>query len=135
MDVKGLFDKYCYKIKENEYECHSTIIKLIPATPKELEGFKALCSEHGVEQRIEDELADFYSQCHSLFNYFVCNDSAIFDWWQSPTQRKIWMAAIDDICFIYDDVSKKYAYGYAGGKEFGEFDTLEELLTDYIRND
>ena len=97
-----------------EYIVHGQCVTLEPATEEELESFKKLCAEYNVEQRIVDELAEYYSQNKSLFGYFTCDDRGLFEWWQDDAQRSIWLGCADDDCFIYDDIDHKYGIGFAG---------------------
>ena len=133
MTVKELFEKYCSKTKEGEYVCNGHCVVLEPTTEEQLATFKSLCKKYNVEQRITDELADYYSQTNSLFNYFTCDDDGIFSWWEDDDQRSIWLGCQDDISFIYDDLDHKYAIGEAGSKDFGEYDTLMEMLESYLK--
>ena len=132
MTVKELFDKYC-KIEDGEYIVHGQCVTLEPATEEELESFKKLCAEYNVEQRIVDELAEYYSQNKSLFGYFTCDDRGLFEWWQDDGQRSIWLGCAGDDCFIYDDIGHKYGIGFAGNKDIGEYDTLMEMLEAYLK--
>lgn len=96
MTVKELFEKYRGKTEDNEYICRGHCVTLDPATYDELSGFRELCKEYGVDKQVVDEHEEFYSQTNSLFNYFICNDRALFDWWEDADQRAIWLGCIDD---------------------------------------
>ena len=133
MTVREMFTKYCKTNEDGEFICRGHCVTLDPATEEELEGFRQGCKEHNVEPRIIDELVEFYSQSNSLFNYFVCNDPALFDWWQDDEQRSIWLGCLDDDSFIYDDIRHKYAIGFAGNNDVGEYDSLMEMLESYLK--
>ena len=132
MTVKELFDKYCKK-EGDEYICRGHYVSLDPASEEEIDAFKAMCGKFGVEQRVLDELVEYYSQSNSLFNYFVCNDLAMFDWWDGENQRSIWLGCLDDVSFIYDDIDHTYAIGEAGSKDLGEYATLMEMLEAFLK--
>lgn len=133
MTVKELFVKYCKAENSDEFICRGHSVTLNPATEEELEGFRIHCKEHNVEWRVIDELVEFYSQTNSLFNYFICNDPALFDWWQDDEQRSIWLGCLDDDSFVYDDICHKYAIGFAGNNDAGEYDSLMEMLEAYLK--
>lgn len=132
MTVKELFDKYC-TLEDGEYIVHGHCVTLEPATKEELESFKNLCAEYNVEQRIVDELTEYYSQNKSFFGYFICDERELFEWWGVDGQRSIWLGCVDDDCFIYDDIDHKYGIGFAGNKDVGEYDTLMEMLEAYLK--
>ena len=133
MTVKELFEKYCGKTEDNEYICRGHCVTLDPATYAELSGFRELCKEYGVDQQVVNELEEFYSQTNSLFNYFICNDRALFDGWEDDDQRAIWLGCLDDESFIYDDINHKYVVGYAGSNDGGEYDSIMEMLEAYLK--
>ena len=134
MTVKELFDKYCKVENDGEYIVHGATFTLKPATDEELDRFKKLCAEYNVEQRIVEELTDYYSQNNNFFDYFICDDRALFEWWGDDGQRSIWLGCLDDDdCFIYDDIDHKYGIGFAGSKDIGEYDTLMEMLEAYLK--
>jgi hypothetical protein len=133
MTVKELFEKYCAKTEDGEYVCRCHCIKLKPASEEELAAFRELCSEYGVEQSVTDELAEYYSQNNSLFGYFTCDDSGLFEWWNDGDQCSIWLGNLDDDCFIYDAIDRKYAIGFAGSKDSGVYDSLMEMLEAYLK--
>ena len=133
MTVKELFDKYCKKSEDGKYIVHGAYKSLKPATEAELEIFKQLCAEYNVEQRIVDELSEYYSQNNSFFGYFQCTDRSLFEWWEDDDQRSIWLGCVDDDCFIYDDIDHKYGIGFAGSKDLGEYDSLMEMLEAYLK--
>ena len=133
MTVRELFEKYCKKTEEGEYVVHGSCITLNPATEEELESFRNLCREFGVEQNIVDELTEYYTQTNSFFNYSSCDDRELFEWWEDDGQRSIWLGCLGDESFIYDDISHKYAVGYAGSKDLGEYDSLMEMLEAYLK--
>lgn len=132
MTVKELFEKNCRK-EENGYICHGHCISLKPATEEELEGFREHCKEYNVEQSVVEELERYYKQNNSIFNYFVCDDRTLFDWWEDDEQRSIWLGCLDDDSFIYDDIHHKYAIGFAGSNDLGEYDSLMEMLETYLK--
>lgn len=132
MTVKELFEKYCAK-EGNEYICHGHCITLEPASEEELESFRNHCREYNVAQRVASELEKYYRQSNSLFNYFVCDDKALFEWWEDGGQRSIWLGCLDDDCFIYNDIHHKYAVGFAGSSDLGEYDSLMEMLEAYLK--
>lgn len=133
MTVKELFEKYCEKLGENEYVVHGACRKLCPATEPELEAFKNMCEEYHVEQRIMEELLDYYRQTNSFFGYHKCDDESLFEWWEDDEQRSIWLGNLNMDCFIYDDLDHKYGIGYAGDKELGAYDTVMEMLEAYLK--
>jgi hypothetical protein len=133
MKVKELFEKYCKKTEAEEYICRGHYVTLDPASEEELEQFRKNCRDHHVEPRIEDELAGYYRQAGSLFNYFRCDDPLLFDWWQDDEQRSIWLGCLDDDSFIYDDIHHRYAVGFAGSSDSGVYDSLSEMLQAYLK--
>lgn len=133
MTVKELFEKYCKKTEDNEYIVRGSCIKLCPATSDELEGFRKLCREFNVEQCVEEELAEYFSQTNSFFGYSICDDRALFEWRQDDGQRSIWLGCLNDDCFVYDDMDHKYGIGFAGNKVFGEYDSVMEMLEAYLK--
>ena len=132
MTVKELFEKYCAK-EGSDYICHGRCFELTPATEEEIQAFRNLCDEHGVDKRIVSELEEYYRQNNSFFDYFKCDDESLFEWWEDDGQRSIWLGCIDDDCFIYDDLTHNYAMGFAGGHDIGEYDTLMEMLEAYLK--
>ena len=36
-------------------------------------------------------------------------------------------------CFVYDDMDHKYGIGFAGNKDFGEYDSVMEMLEAYLK--
>ena len=133
MTVEELFEKYCKRNNEGEYIVHGSCITLCPATKEELETFEKLCKQRNVEQCVVDELMEYFSQTNSFFGYFPCTDETLFEWWQDDTQRSIWLGCLDDDCFIYDDIDHKYAIGFAGSKDSGEYDSVMEMLEAYLK--
>ncbi len=81
----------------------------------------------------EDELSNYYRQTNSFFDYFLCTDRSLFEWWEDNDQRSIWLGCLDENCFIYDDIDHKYAIGFAGSKDLGEYDSLMEMLESYLK--
>ena len=132
MTVKDLFEKYCTKTEEGKYLCRCHRVTLRPASAEELQTFRDHCEEYGVEQQVEDELAEFYSQTNSLFNYFVCNDESIFEWWEDE-EKSLWLGCMDDETFVYNAEHRKYAIGYAGSSDIGEYDSIIEMLEAYLK--
>ena len=132
MLVKELFEKYCKKYDEGQYICRGRIVKLVPATEEKLDSFKALCREYNVEQHIMDELVEYYKQANKFFTH-LCDDESLFEWWEDDEQKAIWLGNVDDDSFVYDDHLHKYAIGVACCNEFGEYDTLMEMLEAYLK--
>ena len=132
MTVKELFEKYCGKWGD-EYICNGHCVTLDPASEEELEAFRNLCKEYKVPQNIAEEIEDYYRQTNSLFNYFTCDDSEQFAWWEDDTQRSIWLGCLDDVTFVYNDITHKYAIGEAGSSVYGKYDTLMEMLEAYLK--
>lgn len=133
MKVKELFEKYCTKTEAEEYICRGHYVTLDPASEEELEQFRKNCRDHHVGKQIEDELAGYYTQAGSLFNYFRCDDPLLFDWWQDDEQRSIWLGCLDDDSFIYDDIHHRYAVGFAGSSDSGVYDSFSEMLEAYLK--
>ena len=132
MTVKELFEKYCTK-DEWGYCCHGHCIKLTPASEDEIKTFRNLCQEYGVDQSVVSELEEYYRQTNNFFDYFRCDESDLFAWWEDDDQRSIWLGCVDDDSFIYDDITHKYAIGEAGDNSLGEYDTLMEMLEAYLK--
>ena len=133
MTVRELFEKYCKKTDDGEYIVRGHCFALNPASKDELECFKKLCLEFNVEQHIIEELSDYYSQTNSFFDYFLCTDRSLFEWWEDNGQKSIWLGCLDDDCFIYDDIDHKYAIGFSGNKDLGEYDSLMDMLESYLK--
>ena len=134
MTVLELCEKYCSKSKyeENEYACFGGYFSIEPATEEELAAFRKNCQDHGVEQKVIEELEEYYRQNKSLFNYFTCDDIAIFDWWRDD-DKIIWLGCHDDDSFICDCNTHTYAIGEAGSKDIGEFNTFMEMFEWYLK--
>lgn len=121
--VQELFDKYndeCY-----EYSCR-------PATEKQLLVFLENCKTHNVPAEIVDELAEYYKLNNNFFEYFECDDSTIFEWYE---QGCLWLGQRDLWTFRCLVDEHKYAIGDAGDDSFGEdykFDTIEEMLQAFL---
>lgn len=130
MTVKELFEKYCGKYEDEEYNIHGHGFRLIPASERELLQFRKNFEHYGVDKSVIDELEKYYSQSRSLFDYFNCDDIAMFDWWD---EGDIWFGCLDDESFIYDSNIHKYAIGEAGSHDIGEFDTFMEMLEFYLK--
>ena len=131
MFVKELYAKYCKKY-DDRYICRGHLVSLVPATEEQLKSFTALCREYKVEQHIVDELVEYYKQANKLFNH-SCDDPILFEWWEDDEQKSIWLGGLDCDSFVYDDLLHKYAIGIAGGNDFGEYDTLMEMLEAYLK--
>ena len=124
--IQELFDRYndgCY-----EYTCE-------PATEKQLQLFLENCKAHNVPARIADELAEYYRLNNNFFEYFVCDDPTIFEWYE---QGCLWLGQRDLWAFRCLVAKQKYAIGDAGDDSFGEdyeFDTIEEMLEAFLSGD
>ena len=40
---------------------------------------------------------------------------------------------MDDETFVYNTEHRKYAIGYAGSSDFGEYDSIMEMLEAYLK--
>lgn len=132
MTVQEMFDKYCKKDSYG-YNCHGANVTLKPASEQEIVEFKSLCRKYGVEPKIEEELEAYYRQNNNFFDYYTCNDSEIFSWWEGEEQRQIWLGCLDDDSFVYDETSGKYWIGEAGDDSIGTYDTLMEMFEAYLK--
>ena len=133
MQLLELIEKYCDKYGD-EYVTHDHCFDIEPASEEVLNTFKEHCQKYGVDDSICAELLDFYKQSNSLFNYFVCDDETIFEWWQDS--RELWLGNLDMDTFRYSSERKKYGIGDASDFSYGdeyEFDTLEEMLEAYFQ--
>lgn len=131
MTLKELFEKYCALSKWG-YVCNGHCVELTPATEEEIKVFRTICDKYGVEQKIVDELEEYYRQNNNFFDYFRCDEESLFEWWDED-QKCIWFGCVDDDSFIYDANTHKYAIGEAGSNSFGEYDTFMEMLEAYLK--
>lgn len=129
MNVKDLFEKYCSKYSETEYESHDHLVTLDPATNEEIRDFRKHCDSHNVDKKVADELETYYRQSNSFFNYFTCDDEMLFEWWD---EGLIWLGNVDDDCFVYNAKTHRYAIGFAGDSSLGEYDTVMDMIQAYL---
>ena len=123
--VYNLFFKY----KDNlDYD-----VTIEPATKDELDEFKNNCKEYGVSQDTTNKLLDYYKMNNNFFNYFTCDDEAIFEWYEDT--KELWLGQRDDSVFRYVEESGKFTIGDASNISFGEeyeFDSIMEMLESFI---
>lgn len=121
--IQEIFDRY--DDENYRYTCK-------PATEAQLQVFLQNCRAHGVPDAITKELAAYYKLNNNFFEYFTCDDSAIFEWLEDGC---LWLGQTDLWSFRCLIHKHKYAIGDGGNDSFGEayeFDTIEEMLHAFL---
>lgn len=134
MILIDLIEKYCEK-DGDAYIIHDHYFDIEPASEEQIKVFENRCREYGVEDEACAELVAFYRQSNSLFNYFACDDEAIFEWWNE--NKELWLGNVDKDTFRYSAERKKYGIGDASDFSYGdecEFNTLEEMIEGYLKD-
>ena len=81
--IQKIFDKYDNEFCE--YKCK-------PATEKQIQAFIENCKTYNVPAEIVSELVEYYKLNNNFFDYFECDDSAIFEWYE---QDCLWLGQRD----------------------------------------
>ena len=123
--IQSIFDKY----NDDAYKYTAE-----PATGEQLDSFLGNCQARGIPAVIVNELMEYYRQNNNFFNYFTCDDIAIFEWYGNGGNC-LWLGQRDLWTFRCLIDKHKYAIGDAGNDSFGddyEFDTIEEMLEAFL---
>ncbi|MBR3417529.1 MAG: hypothetical protein IKG82_02430 [Oscillospiraceae bacterium] len=135
-DVRALFEQYCEKEAENRYFCESDgrTYEIIPASEEQLTAFRTGCQVRNVPENAAEELLAYYRQNNNFFQYFTCDDPAVFEWWEDA--HELWLGCVDMDVFRFCADTGKYTIGDAGSASYGreyEFDTLRQMLEGHFR--
>ena len=105
-----------------------------PATEEQLTTFLENCRFRNIPTSIVEELTAYCRQNNNFFEYFVCDDPTIFEWFDAGDDC-LWLGQRDLWTFRCLVSKHKYAIGAAGDDSFGddyEFDTIEEMLEAFL---
>jgi hypothetical protein len=121
--VEELFNKY-----QQDYA-----VKIMPATTEQIVTFIKNCKKYNVPEKIVEELTNYFKMNNNFFNYFLCDDERIFEWYQE--QNCIWLGQRDLWTFRCLVDKHRYAIGDAMNESFGdnyEFDSVYEMLDSFL---
>lgn len=121
--IEEIFSKYN---NDNEGD-------IVPATSQELKTFIHNCNANNIPVNIVDDLVEYYKLSNSFFNYYKCDDSAIFEWYKDD--GCLWLGQKDLWTFRCLVDKRKYSIGDASNDSFGpkyEFDTIDDMLESFL---
>jgi hypothetical protein len=121
--IEELFNKY-----PKDYE-----VSITPATDEQIAIFVNNCKKYDIPETIKAELVEYYRLNNNFFNYFTCDDSMLFEWFDED--NCLWLGQRDLWTFRCLVGRHKYSIGDAGYHSFSphhEFDTIEEMLEAFL---
>ncbi len=123
--IYNLFDRY-----SDLLDCD---VSIEPATPDELNCFINNYHKYNILDEEISDLLDYYKLNNNVFNYYKCDDIAIFEWYD--TEKSLWLGQKDLYTFRYFPKEGKYTIGDASSISFGpdyEFKSITEMLEAFI---